>query len=339
MSKRNKTWSGPVRFMDTRSVWKLSGLAIIRTPRIWWLVAFLVMSDGDLTGPCAAEHREVAASSDRLEALLSGGRRRVTLVHQPSLSTMSGQRPLVILLHGHGDSPQRVRRISGMDAKADREGFFVAYPSGTGWCGLPLLSWNAGGCCGYAMERGVDDVAFIRALIQQLLHRYPIDAHRIYVAGVSNGGMMAYRLGCELSESIAAIATVAGALTASACSPTHPLSVLIIHGTDDRQVRYDGGASLLSRDARVDPPVSRAVSFWVARNGCRVSPQRSTHGHIAQETYAGGREGTAVVLYTIQGGRHAWPGGRRGWWLGDAPTNEVSATDLIWEFFSQHPKS
>jgi len=305
---------------------------------MWWIVGLVVVTAGQRTGYCAAENQQKTARADHRETLISDRRRRVTMIHQPPWSTESGLRPVVIVLHGHGDSAQRIRRISGMDAVADREGFFVAYPNGTGWGGLPPLSWNAGRCCGYAMERGVDDVAFRRSLIQQLIQHYPIDSHRVYVAGISNGGMMAYRLGCELSESIAAIATVAGALTTASCSPTHPISALIIHGTADHYVRYDGGASLLSRDARVDPPVSRAVSLWVEHNGCRASPQRSAHGPIVQETYAGGRDGTEVILYTIDGGGHAWPGGRRGWWLGDAPTTEWSAADAMCEFFLRHPK-
>ena len=224
-----------------------------------------------------------------------------------------------------------------MNALADREGFIVVYPQGTGWLGVHR-SWNAGACCGYAMNRQIDDVAFIRALVDELLRAYPVDAQRIYVTGISNGGMMAYRLGCELSDRLAAIAPVAGALN-TACTPTRPVSVIIFHGTADPYVPYAGGQGPAVHERRIDPPVASAVSFWVAHDHCTAIPQARERGHVLEHIYAGGTEGAEVILYTIRGGAHAWPGGRRGWWLGARPTAELSATEVMWEFFARHRKS
>jgi len=265
------------------------------------------------------------------------GRRRTYVLHVPAAYDGRVAWPLVIVLHGDGGRGSRMARLTGLDEKADAARFLVAYPDGAGWMNGHPRSWNAGACCGYAAARGIDDVAFIRALIEVLERRYRVDPSRIYVTGISNGGMMAHRLGCELADRIAAIAPVAGALVVSSCAPREPVSAMIFHGTADLIVRYEGGPS--QADARrLDPPVSQAVAFWVARNACRQVPDRVERGPIRQERYPGGRGGTEVMLYTLEGGGHEWPGGRAGWLFGARPSQEPNATDLMWEFFSAHPK-
>src|SRR5208283_5330998 len=230
-------------------------------------------------------------------------------------------------------------RLTGNSEKADQEGFVVAYPNGSGRLKTRLLTWNSGNCCGYAMDQNVDDVGFIRALIDELVKTRAIDPRRVYVTGMSNGGMMTYRLGCELSDKIAAIAPVAGALNVEACQPANPVSVIIFHGTADEHVLYNGGEPIkkVDRHARVDKSVSYAVSFWVKHDGCSETPQRSEKGSVRTDIYGGGKGGAEVVLYTVNGGGHAWPGGQA-YLLGTEPTREISATDLMWDFFVRHPK-
>jgi hypothetical protein len=156
---------------------------------------------------------------------------------------------------------------------------------------------------------------------------------------MSNGGMMAYRLGCRMADRLAAIAPVAGALNEEACAPAAPLSVVAFHGTADRHVPYDGGVGPASFYPREDRAVSYAVSFWVGQNGCAPTPatETSASGAIVKDAYGGGAGGTEVVLYTIRGGGHAWPGAV-GPVAGDEPTQEISASELMWEFFARHPK-
>jgi polyhydroxybutyrate depolymerase len=225
-----------------------------------------------------------------------------------------------------------------MSEKSDEEGFLVVYPNGTGRLDEFLLTWNAGTCCGYALEHNIDDVGFIRTLLERLEQQVRIDPSRIYVTGISNGGMMTYRLACDLADTVAAIAPVAAALNEEDCSPSRPVSVIIFHGTADEHVPYNGGIGSKARDERVDKPVRYAVSFWVNRNRCSPNPVVEEFGSIRKETYGGGIDGTEVVLYTILGGGHAWPGGEKGYRWGDEPTKEISATDLMWEFFASHPK-
>ena len=238
---------------------------------------------------CALNRAEVAgatkakpAAPDRIVTVASGGRTRRALVHAPPAANGAARVPLVIALHGHGGTAARMRRRSGWNAAADARGFIVAYAEGASWRNIPWRSWNAGACCGYSRETGVDDIAYLRNLLDALIAEYPVDPARVYVTGISNGGMMAYRAACELSDRIAAIAVVAGAMSAPVCEPAAPVAVLIIHGTADRRVPYAGGRAA---NGRVDPSVAEAEAFWRRRNG----------------------NAAEVTVRTIQGGGHAWP--------------------------------
>jgi polyhydroxybutyrate depolymerase len=276
---------------------------------------------------------------DHVLSLKVGGSERTYLLHLPPIYEGKHSLPLVIVLHGGGGNAPGAVRMTGFSEKADKEGFVVVYPNGSGRLKNRLLTWNSGNCCGYALDKNVDDVGFIGALIDELVKTRAIDSKRVYVTGMSNGGMMTYRLACELSDKIAAAAPVAGALNLENCQPTHPVSMVIFHGTADEHVLYDGGEPLQKADThrRVDKSVSYAVAFWVKHNGCSETPQREEKGAIRTEIYRGGKEGTEVALYAVKGGGHAWPGGES-YLLGAEPTREISATDLMWEFFVRHPK-
>jgi len=278
-------------------------------------------------------------AGDHVLSLTAGGRERIYLLHLPPAYDGKRPLPLVIVLHGGGGNAPSAVQMTGFSEKADKEGFVVVYPNGSGRLKNRLLTWKSGNCCGYALDNNVDDVGFIRALIDELEKTRAIDPKRVYITGMSNGGMMTYRLACELSDKIAAAAPVAGALNLDNCHPAHPVSMIIFHGTADEHVLYDGGEPLKRVDThrRVDKSVSFAVNFWVKQDGCSETPQREEKGNIRTEVYRGGKDGAEVTLYTVKGGRHAWPGGEA-YVLGSEPTREISATDLMWEFFAGHPK-
>lgn len=285
--------------------------------------------------------RNVAAtnvpSNDRQESITVDGRTRTYTVHVPTKITTPTS--LVIVLHGGGGSDDNAERMTGMSAKADKEGFVVAYPNGSGRLDDKLLTWNSGNCCGYALDEKIDDVKFISALIDQMIANYKVDPKRVYVTGISNGGMMSYRVACELADKVAAIAPVAGALNVE-CKPSQPVSVIAFHGTSDQHVLYAGGKPKVQADnhERVDHSVEFAISFWVKQNSCGTTPQKTEKGNVVSEIYSGCKSNTGVALYTIKGGGHAWPGGLGGTLIADAPTKEISATDVMWEFFAKHPK-
>ena len=270
-----------------------------------------------------------------------GGLERSYEVHLPSGRAPSQPAALVIVFHGGGGNARNAARMTGMDAKADREGFIAVYPNGTGPRGDRLLTWNTWRCCGAALDNKVDDVGFVRALVDDVAQRYPVDRKRIYATGLSNGGMMTYRVGCELSGVVAAIAPVAGALDSYDCRTPNPVSVIAFHGTADKHVLFEGGKPQVSMDrhVRADNSVQFAIEQWRKNDRCEGEPAREHKGSIWHTAYAC-PGGVAVELYAVEGQGHAWPGGEKGMRFGnvDEPSREISATDLMWDFFVKHPK-
>lgn len=277
--------------------------------------------------------------ADSFHSMKYDGVERTYILHVPPAYNERHPVPLVISLHGGGGNAENQRRVSDFNRIADEKGFLVVYPNGTGQRQDSLLTWNGGTCCGYAMTNDVDDVGFIRALIDELANTYAIDPQRIYVTGISNGGIMAYRLACEASDVIAAIAPVAGTLNYEPCQPTQPVAVLHIHGTDDTRLPYNGGMGPDSRIGVDFASVQESVEFWTVFNTCDPQPQTTSFADIQHQVWSGCRDSTAVELYTIIGGKHAWPGSDGSAWVGgDEPTQSIAASDVIWNFFAAHPR-
>jgi polyhydroxybutyrate depolymerase len=164
--------------------------------------------------------------------------RRTARLYVPTSLPKGTRVPLVVVLHGGFGVADGAAKQTGFDAQAERGKFLVVYPQGI------LRSWNAGICCGPAMKNNVDDVRFITTLLDRLEADYRIDTRRVYATGISNGGMMAYRLACEAPDRFAAIAPVAATLTISGCRPPQPVSLLHIHGMEDGNVPFAGGVGL-----------------------------------------------------------------------------------------------
>jgi polyhydroxybutyrate depolymerase len=266
--------------------------------------------------------------------LLVGGRERSYVLHVPSNYHREKPTPLVLVFHGRLGTGRLMEHMTGFSDIADR-GFIVGYPDGIG------RSWNAGHGVGLAESVGVDDVGFIARLIDDLSHELNIDPRRIYAAGMSNGGMFAYRLACELKGRIAAVASVAGPLPpeiAGSCHAAGAISVLHIHGTADRIVPWDGGETtsggkILSVDA--------TIQQWANASKCSDSPTVTfKKGSVECQSYRNCAHETEVSLCRVEGGGHTWPGSEISRLLQSAvgPTNQdVNATGMIWDFFSRHP--
>lgn len=246
--------------------------------------------------------------------------------------------PLIIALHGSSGSPEDVRHASRLDSVADSRGFLVAYPNGSkGRFGLYHSDWNAGACCGQAQRENVDDVAFIRAVIDRVAAQLPVDGRRVYVAGFSDGGRMAYRVACAAADRIAAVGVVSGSLVDTGCAPTAPMSVIAFHGTADSEVAYNDPA--LTPPVRPVPAAAAAlppaIRFWAAHNGCRGAVARQPSRHVTQ-TALSSCAGADVVLYTIDGGVHGWPGEPADGAGSEAPMSELDATDVMVRFLLRH---
>jgi polyhydroxybutyrate depolymerase len=275
-------------------------------------------------------------------SLTVGGLTRTYVVQAPPGLDPQKPAPVVLALHGATMTGPLMAWFSGLNAKADAAGFIVVYPNGTGR--RSSYFWNAGNCCGEAAQNNVDDVAFIRAVLDDLATAYRIDQKRVFATGMSNGAMMAYRLASELSDRIAAVAPVAGTMACGECHPTRPVPVLHIHGTEDEYVPFGGGKGAKSISGVPHRSVADTIAAWVKTNGCRNKPvaveelpDRTGDGtKVTRTTYRGDVAGAEVLLVAVEGGGHTWPGRPGSAALGRS-TRNVSANDIIWEFFERHP--
>jgi polyhydroxybutyrate depolymerase len=264
--------------------------------------------------------------------MVSSGEQREYLLYVPESYDRSRPTPLVISLHGAGLWGAAQRDISQWNRVADREGLMVVYPSGVAGAG-PRIWREDGG------PRLQADVRFISELIDTLKAAYNIDPTMIFADGLSNGGGMAFVLSCTLSDRIAAVGTVGAAqlLPFSWCTDRRPVPLINFHGTADGAAPYHGGASWVTRDPF--PDVQAWTKRWARRNRCALNPIDSAVAvDVTRRTYPSCAGDAAVVLYTIRGGGHSWPGGGPlpEWFVG--PTSQsIDASSLMWAFFRAHP--
>jgi polyhydroxybutyrate depolymerase len=266
---------------------------------------------------------------------LDGRDRSYTLNLPPNYYSSTSALPLVIAMHGGGGNSAQFEASSLLTRKADSAGFAVVYPNGTS-ASLGLNTWNGGGCCGSAVTNNVDDVAFVRALITDLISRHRLDPRRVYATGHSNGGIMSYRLACELSDRIAAVAPNAGPLMVASCTPARPVPVLHMHSKLDTNVPVAGGFG--SGIAGVGfPSVASSVARAAAANGCAATATvLSTSALLTRSTWAPCRGGAAVELILTEDGGHSWPGGTAGTVTGDPPSAAINGNDELWAFFQRY---
>jgi polyhydroxybutyrate depolymerase len=247
-------------------------------------------------------------------------------VHVPASYDPGKGTALVLNFHGFSSNAAQEALLSQMNGKADAAGYIVVYPEGTN------SSWNAGACCGQAVTDMVDDIGFVKDLLDTAADRLCVDAHRIFVTGMSNGGFLSNRIGCELADRVAAIAPVAGVLGMPTCTPSRPMPVMHFHGTADTLVPYDGSAAMGF--------ISVADDFanWAARDGCTddMPANTFTNGDSSCSSYQHCAGGAEVTLCTVQNGGHTWPGGTPVPTLGYT-TTYLSADDAMWSFFQAHP--
>ncbi|MFI5287377.1 MAG: alpha/beta hydrolase family esterase [Candidatus Dormibacteria bacterium] len=258
---------------------------------------------------------------------------------------------LVILLHGAVGSGEEMARLTNFDAQVDRLGWIAVYPDAHN--PGPNGGWDAHACCA---QSGVNDVDFVRQLIDATTRSDAVDPSRVYVAGFSRGGMMAYRLGCELADRVAAIAVVAGNMSdrngnidAVRCRPTAPVSLLAIHGTDDRNVPIEGGAGpdelayfkerpelrVFEDDLITYAALSDVVAFWRRADHCSDIEEIESSPSAATRRWRG-PGGVCVEVLQIEGGTHAWPGFAHPTGTPDA---SVEASEIVADFFVRHPRS
>ncbi|MFC1645757.1 hypothetical protein ACFL2Y_01085 [Candidatus Omnitrophota bacterium] len=257
--------------------------------------------------------------------------------------------PVVLVFHGGGGYPGAVRYQTDFDKIADKRGFIAVFPAGHHriWKDR-LLHWNDGRTPqNDPTFKDIDDVGFVAALLDDLMKFFKVDKSRIYATGLSNGALMTYRLGSELSDRIAAIAPVGGqrAIGEYGQKPPRPISVMHFHGKKDAWAKYDGGAPPKSFFKESLKPVEETIQTWISHNGCPSGPAKTKRiGKAVITHYSSGKNGSEVVLVTLEDGGHTWPGGKMTesekdyLGIGTGPINQdISAMEMMWEFFKKHP--
>ena len=279
----------------------------------------------------------ITRPGDYTFSLDHAGQTRKYRIHVPASYHPDKPTPLVFAFHGGGGNMdiQADDRYYGQISKSEQAGFIAVFPNGYSRLGGRLATWNAGNCCGGARDNNSDDVGFVREILSRLKARLNIDAQRVFANGMSNGAMMSYRLACEMPETFRAIAAVAGSDNTRSCNPARPVSILHIHARDDELELFDGGSGRKSDKVTQFVAVPDSIAKWVRLNACNPAPRRvfETTGAYC-EAYTGCRDGVEVKLCVTETGGHSWPGGIKP--RGDTPASSaISATDMIWEFFSR----
>jgi polyhydroxybutyrate depolymerase len=261
--------------------------------------------------------------------IVSSGQKREYLLYVPRSYDRTKPTPLVISLHGASVWPAQQMNLSRWNRLADAHGFIVVYPSGSG---VPRI-WH--------VDRGAGlmrDVRFISALIDTLEAAYNIDPTRIYANGISNGGGMAFVLSCTLSDRIAAVGMVAAAqsLPWSWCTDHRPVPMIAFHGTADPWVPFNGGRNSIGPG--LFPSVPTWTANWARRNRCGTNPiDSAVAADVTRREYTNCADDAAVVLYTVRGGGHSWPGGKpMPEWIVGSTSRSIDATSQMWAFFRAH---
>ncbi len=310
------------------------------------LAISLATSCGDASQTADAPLGSDAADANRVDAttvfriqgtLLVDGRNRTFLVNLPPSYDAMASFPLIIAMHGGGGSAEQFEATNLLTPKTNQANYIVVYPDGVAAPGpIGLRTWNGGACCGFASENNIDDVKFVSELITYLAANFKINNKRVYATGHSNGGIMSYRLACELSDRIAAISPNAAAMLLPTCTPTRPVPVQHTHSRPDTNVPTLGGMGTGPSSNVVWPATMDVLNAWVSINGCATPPVVTPASNFSRTWWNQCASGSEVDYYLTEDGGHAWPGGVEGSPMGDQPSTAIDKNDLMLEFFARH---
>ncbi len=279
-------------------------------------------------------------SEQKIINLTVDGNARSFIIYLPAGYNNAGKMPLIFVIHGGSGTPDGMINIANFKTISDRDKTVLVYPAGI------QNNWNDGRPTP-PNQLGINDVSFFNQVCDYMIANYSVDGARIYATGISNGGFMSSRLGCELSSRIAAIAvdaaTIEATSIASSCNPGRPVPVIYIHGTTDPLVPFTGGVMTSGAGGTVLSHF-QAVDKWVNINGCNTTPTITDLPDIAndgttikQRIYSGGTNGSEVVSYVILNGGHTWPQGYQ--YLPEAiigkTSQDMNACEVIWAFFKR----
>lgn len=308
--------------------------ALVALLALGWL--FLLRTVGPSSACRRPEIGSLLPGATSVRVVKSGVMDRCYWIHVPPDYSPDRPVPLVISLHGFAERAPVQEWLSQWDTTADAESFIVVYPEGLG---MPLR-WNIALA---ADVNKTDDVQFMRDLIAEVSGLASIDAERIYVNGISNGGAMTGRVACEMADVVAAVGMVSPLPLdpPSGCTPARPIPIIAFHGTADPVVLYEGGSTSLPGARPVTyPPVATWIAGWAKRNGCDPKPEALPRvaDDVSGVRYLGCDDEVDVLFYTIAGGGHTWPGGSPIDVVGKTATS-ISADQMMWDFFNRYSLS
>lgn len=274
---------------------------------------------------------------------------RIAHVHIPGSYTKDAPPALVLVLHGAGGNGRVILDHNGWATKAEKEGFVAVAPDGlparpnepANFASNPAL-WNSGQLRSRSPRAAIDDVAFIRELLDTLKERIPYDADRVYCCGHSNGGGMTFKLAADLSERFQAVGTVAGLMAVPNPQPKKPLPTLSIFGTKDPLVPIEGGEIRLPWGNKQNPPVAETLVAWAKSIGCETQPKvLSDENEIKKEEYPSKTGGPILTVLLLEGQGHQWPGSKSFAPVAAMGPNitKLNATDTLWDFFKASTRS
>ena len=304
------------------------------------ILAFIFLMIG-CNGNNDIQNQEDYPSEKKTVNIVVDGKERSYIVYLPSGYNNKGKLPCIVMFHGGGATAESMLSGTSFGTIAEREKIVLISPQGIS------NSWNDGRSTD-ANKQGVDDINFIRVLINNAINLYPIDSKRIYATGISNGGFMCSRIGCELSDQFAAFAAVAAtmgeATPYSDCTPINSMPCIYIHGTADPVIPFDGGMPPLPSVQELIVSHYQVIAKWIKNNQCDSNPEIINLPDIADDgttvvetKYSGGKNGSEVISYVVNNGGHTWPQG-----LQYLPVSvigrvcmDMNASEVIWNFFKQ----
>lgn len=284
------------------------------------------------------ERKSVELGKTSLQNVVTKEGLRDYYVHRPH--RIGRNAAVVIALHGAGSDALGMEQFCGLTDTAEKHGFCVVYPQGTGRTPA-ARTWNAGGDAQYAARQKIDDIGFLEQVMFRLRHEFQLNTDRVYLVGMSNGAALAYRAAVEIPHRVAAVAAIGGCLSSEIPNPTRPVPVIHFHGTEDTFVPYLGG---MGRSLSRTPmhSVSKTIAIWVQANGASTDPIREEisekvpDGTSIVRTWHPSLDGTAdVELWTIHGGGHTWPGRRCPFPFLGKSTQNLDANETLWRFFER----
>lgn len=257
------------------------------------------------------------------------------------LPSRAANAPIILALHGGGGNPAQFARNSGLSRPANAKGYAVIYPAGTGLERAGRLAWNGGYCCGAAARNGVDDVAFLDAVIADATKRFGLDGRRVYLTGMSNGSLMAEVYAAARPGRVRALGAVSGSMDVDRVRVKGPVPILVIHGTADAHVPFAGGLGSEGKQATDWSSVDQVIAAFTAAFRGRLTRSETVLDPVRDDTrvlktdYSDATGRVQIRLLAIEGGGHVWPGGRRAQRSGG--TADIAANTEVLQFFALHP--